>query len=113
MKFRQQHTLSCCIGSKSEKRRRRKLTGSNQTASPAQSLSGQDTLKLVPRLAVGSKQVSNLAARDTNVTSGDVGIGANVSRQLAHKGLAETADLVVRLALGVEIGTSFSTAHGD
>lgn len=89
------------------------LTRSNQTASPAQSLSSQDTLKLVPRLAVGAKHVSNLAARDTNVASGNVGVSANVSRQLAHKGLAETADLVVRLALGVEIRSSFATSYAQ
>jgi hypothetical protein len=34
-----------------------------------------------------------------------------VARQLAHEGDAEATDLGVTLALGVEVGSTFATAH--
>lgn len=37
----------------------------------------------------------------------------NVLVELPHKGIAKLADLVVRLALGVEVATSLATAHVD
>lgn len=37
----------------------------------------------------------------------------NVLVELPHEGNAELADLVVRLALGVEVASSLATAHVD
>jgi hypothetical protein len=34
-----------------------------------------------------------------------------VSAQLLHEGVAEATDLVVGLALGVEVGTTLTTTH--
>jgi hypothetical protein len=64
-------------------------------------------------MAVRSEHVTNLSARNTNITGGDIGVGANVSGQLTHESLAEATDLVVRLALGVEVGATFATTHAD
>lgn len=88
-------------------------TGSDETAAPGETLAGQDTLPAVAGLAVGAKHVANLATRDANVAGGHVGVGANVLGQLAHKGLAEAANLGVALALGVEVGTALAAAHVD
>lgn len=41
----------------------------------------------------------------------DVGVGANVLSELAHESTAEFPDLVVGLALGVEISAAFATTH--
>lgn len=87
------------------------LTGPNQAAAPAQTLAGQDALPAVSGLSVCAEHEANLPAGDANVASGDVGVGTNVLGQLAHKGLAEPANLPVTLALGVEIGTAFAAAH--
>jgi len=36
-----------------------------------------------------------------------------VARKLEHEGVAEAADLGVRLALGVKVGTTLTTTHGE
>ncbi len=85
--------------------------GANQTASPVTTLAGQDTLPLVADLAVLAEEEADLAAGNTDVTSGDVSIGANVLAQLGHERDTEATDLLVRLALGVEVGATLGTAH--
>lgn len=87
------------------------LTRSDQATTPVQALAGEDTLELVLGGTVGAKHVANLTGARANVTSGDVRVGANVALQLAHEGDAEATDLVVRPALGVEVGTALATAH--
>lgn len=88
-----------------------KHTRSDQTATPVEALAGKDTLERVLLLAVGSEHVANLAGAGADVTSGHVGVGTNVPLQLAHEGDAEAADLVVGLALGVEVRTTLATTH--
>jgi hypothetical protein len=36
-----------------------------------------------------------------------------VAEEFAHEGVAETPDLAVGLALGVEVGSSFSSSHAE
>lgn len=55
-----------------------KLTRSDQATTPSHALARQDTLPLVPLLAVGAEQVGDLAATDTDVAGRHVGLGANV-----------------------------------
>jgi len=43
----------------------------------------------------------------------NISVSTDVTRELAHKGHAETPDLVVRLSLGVKVGTSFSSTHAE
>jgi hypothetical protein len=85
--------------------------GPDQATTPAATLAGKDTLPLVGERAVGTEHVTDLAASDTDVTSGDVGLGANVLVKFTHEGNAEAADLAVGLALGVEVGATLATAH--
>jgi hypothetical protein len=77
--------------------------GSDQRSTPASTLSGQDTLPLVLGSLICTKHVTNLSSSHTNVSSGDISVGANVLAQLAHEGNAELSDLIVGLALRVEI----------
>lgn len=88
-----------------------KRTRSDQRSTPGKTLAGQDTLPLVANGAVAAKEPANLSAGDTNITSGDIGLSANVLAELAHESNAEASDLVVRLALGVEVGTTLATTH--
>ena len=85
----------------------------DQTSTPRSTLASQDTLPFVALSAVGTEKVTNLATSNTNVTSRHIGISANVLVELPHEGNAELADLVVGLALGVEVGTTLATAHID
>ena len=45
--------------------------------------------------------------------AGHVGVGPDVAEELGHEGLAEAHDLVVALALGVEVGAALAAAHGQ
>lgn len=84
---------------------------SDQRSTPGETLSGQDTLEGVAKLSVLSKQVTDLSSSDVNVTGRDISVGSDVSLELSHERNAESADLAVRLALGVEVRTSLSTSH--
>jgi hypothetical protein len=84
---------------------------SNQASSPAGTLAGENAMPLVADFLVLTEQIPNFAARDPDVSSRDVSIGTDVLAQLRHESDAELADLVVRLALGVEVRTSLPAAH--
>jgi hypothetical protein len=88
-------------------------TRSDQATTPVEALARQDALELVPLLAIGAEHVSDLAASDTDVAGGHVGVAADVLAQLAHEGDAEPSDFGVGLALGVEIGATLAAAHHD
>lgn len=85
--------------------------GADQRTTPATALTGENTLPLVADLLVLAEHEADLTASDTNVTSGNVSVLTNVLAELGHEGDTETADLVVRLALGVEVGTTLTTTH--
>lgn len=85
--------------------------GADQGTTPGEALAGKDTLEPVADLAVGAEHEADLAATDTDITSGDVSLGADVLGELAHEGNAEAANLSIALALGVEVGATFAAAH--
>lgn len=87
--------------------------GPDQRPTPCSSLTSDDTLPLVPVSLVGTEHVSDLTTTNTDVTSGNIGELANMSGQLTHESIAETTDLIVSLALGVEVRTALATAHVD
>lgn len=66
------------------------------------------THKLLTKALVLSEEVADDLAIHANVTSGDVGIGANVAGELGHERLAEAHDFQVGLALGVKVGTALA-----
>jgi hypothetical protein len=85
----------------------------NQRSTPRSTLSSQNTLPPIAFRAVRSEHPANLARRNADVAGGHVGVRANVLVELPHEGDAELADLVIGLALGVEIGATFAAAHVD
>lgn len=85
----------------------------DEGTAPLDVLTSEDPCELVPEALVLPKQVADLASADTNVASRNVGVSADVPLELGHEGLAEAHDLVVGLALGVEVGATLATAHGE
>jgi len=83
----------------------------DEGTTPCKTLTSEDTLPFVPVLLVCTEHVTNLTATNTDITSRDISVSTDMPAQFAHKGVAELADLVVRLALGVEVGTTLTTAH--
>lgn len=66
---------------------------------------------MVADLPVLPEHVTNLTASNTNVTSRNIGVSADVLGELSHERDTEATDFVVGLALGVEVGTTLATAH--
>jgi hypothetical protein len=85
--------------------------GTDQRTTPGSALTSEHALPPVAVIAVCTEEPSDLTARHTNITSRNVGIGTDVLAQLTHERNAELADLVVGLALGVEVGTTLTTTN--
>ena len=85
--------------------------GTDERTTPAAALTGENTLPLVADLLVLAEHETDLTTSDTNVTSGNVSVLTNVLAELSHERDTEATDLVVRLALGVEVGTTLTTTH--
>jgi hypothetical protein len=85
----------------------------DQTAAPAATFSRQHAFPGVLLSAIGAEEPADLTSGNANVARGHVDVRADVAAQLAHEGDAELADLVVALALGVEVGAPFAAAHVD
>ena len=83
---------------------------SDQTTAPRSSLTGQDTLPKGSLSFVCTEQPSNLSSRHTDIPGRNVGVGANVLAELSHESIAELANFIVGLALGLEVGTTFTTS---
>ena len=83
----------------------------DQAATPAATLTSENTLPLVGKSAVSTEHVTDLTTSNTNITRRHIGLSTNVLVQLAHESVAETANLAVRLALGVEVRATLATAH--
>ena len=86
--------------------------GAGKRAAERKALAGKHAGPLVAQALVLTEQVGDLTAADAKVAGGDIGVGADVTIQLGHKRLAEVHDLVVGLALGVEVGAALAAAHG-
>ena len=87
--------------------------GASKGTAEGEAFAGQDAGPLVAEALVLAKHVANLARASTNVTSWDVGVWANVTSKLGHKGLAECHNLAVGLALWIKVGAALATAHGE
>ena len=85
--------------------------GTGERAAVGEALAGEDAGPLVAETLVLAEHVADLASAGSDVTSGHVGVGADVLHELGHEALAEGHDLTVGLALGVEVGAALGTAH--
>lgn len=81
----------------------------DERSSPGSSLSSENSLPLVAVGTVSTEQPSDLASRNTNISSWNIGVCADVLAQLTHESDAELADLIVGLALWVEVSSSLAT----
>ena len=63
--------------------------------------------------AILAIQVADLTAAHAQVAGGAVDVLADVAIQLGHEGLAETHDLGIAAAAGVEVGAALGTADGQ
>ena len=48
---------------------------------------------------------------DADVAGGHVGVGADMAEELGHEALAEAHDLVLALAVGIEVRSALAAAH--
>ena len=88
--------------------------GADQGAAEGLTLTGEHAVLISAADAlILAEQVADLTAANADIASGDVHIGANVAIELSHERLAETHDLHVALAVGIEVGTALGTAHGQ
>ena len=87
--------------------------GTQQRAAKRETLARQYAVKAVGDPLVLTKEVANLATTDADIAGRYVRIGADMAIQLGHEGLAEAHDLIVALALGIEVRTAFAAAHGE
>ena len=77
-------------------------------------LAGEDAgVETVGDALVFSEEIADLAAANADVAGGNVGELADVAIELMHEALAETHDLGIGFALGVEIGAALAAAHGE
>ena len=88
--------------------------GTEDGTTGADSLAGHSAeLGSADDAAILTIQVTDLAAADTNVTSGAVDVLTNVTMELGHEGLAEAHDFAVAAADGGEVGTALGAADGQ
>ena len=88
--------------------------GTDQGTAVAQALAGEHAvLPHALQAAVLAVQIADLAAAHAHITGGDVDVGPDVAVQSGHKALAETHDLGVGLAGGIEVGTALGAADGQ
>src|SRR5207237_8064220 len=60
---------------------------------------------------VQTEEQSDLASSDPDITSRNICIRSNMSKQFRHQSLAETHHLEVAFSFRVEIGSAFGPAH--
>lgn len=85
----------------------------NKASSPTQPFPSEHTHKFVSQFLISTKHESNLPSPGSNITSRYIRVPPNMLRELSHEAHAEPPNLVVRFAFGIEIATSFSSAHGE
>lgn len=83
----------------------------DEGTTPAATLTGENALPLVADLLVLAEHEADLAASHANIASGNIGVSTNVLAELGHEADTEAADLVIGLALGVEVGSTLATTH--
>lgn len=82
--------------------------GAHERAAEREALAGE----LVGEAFVLAEHVANLAAAHADVARGHVGVGTDVAEELGHEALAEAHDLVVALAVRVEVRAALVRADG-
>ena len=85
-----------------------------QGAAIGQALAGQNAvLEGALQAAILAIQVADLTAAHAHVAGGNVNVGPDVTIQSGHEALAETHDLCVGLAGGIEVSAALAAADGQ
>ena len=84
---------------------------SYQRTAVHKSLAGEYAGELVTKTLVLTEHIADLSCANADITCGNVGICADMLCKLCHKGLAETHNFVIGLALGIKIGAALTAAH--
>jgi len=88
--------------------------GTEVGAAEAEALTGEDAV--VPSAGnalILAVQIADFTSANTDVTGRNVHVGADMTIELGHEGLAETHDFSVAAAAGVEVGAALSAADGQ
>ena len=88
------------------------VTGSlctDQGTAEGETFTCENTLIETADSLVLSEEISDLTSADTDITSRNICICADIFAKLCHKALAECHNLSVRFALRIEVGATFST----
>ena len=86
----------------------------SQGAAIGQALAGQNAvLEGALQAAILAIQVADLTAAHAHVAGGNVNVGPDVTIQSGHEALAETHDLCVGLAGGIEVSAALAAADGQ
>ena len=86
--------------------------GTEDRATPSHTLAGENaSVILTSQLLIHTIEEANLTATNTNVTSRNILIWTNIVTKLKHESLAETHNLSVALANGIEVRATLATAH--
>src|SRR5690606_1313612 len=83
----------------------------DQTSTKADTLTGKSARDLIAQLTVHAVHVADFPTANANITSRNVKIRADMAPEFCHESLAEAHDLIVALALRVEVRTTFTTAQ--
>ena len=86
--------------------------GASERAAKREALAGKHAGPFVANALILAEHIGNFATTNAQVARRNVGVGTDVAAQFSHERLAEMHDFVVRLALGVEVGTAFAATHG-
>ena len=87
--------------------------GTSQGTAVGQALAGKHAGKFVAQAFILTEQIADLPAAHADVAGGHIGVGADILKQLIHKGLAEAHNLRIGLAVGVEVGAALAAADGQ
>ena len=85
--------------------------GADEGTAELKTLAGEHTAELAGELLVHSEHIAYFTATDTDVTCGDVHVGADVTGEFEHESLTETHHFGVRLATGAEVRAALAAAH--
>ena len=86
--------------------------GTDERTAEGTALAGENADELVAQALVLAEEIADFTAAYADVTSGNVGIGADMTGKLGHEALAETHDFAVGLAARIEVGAALAAAHG-
>mmetsp|Transcript_5425 Transcript_5425/g.13651 ORF Transcript_5425/g.13651 Transcript_5425/m.13651 type:complete len:260 (-) Transcript_5425:110-889(-) len=94
----------------------RSVTGrlrTDQTSTPVRMLASENTHKAVGKLFILRLEIANLTTTNTNITSRNICVRSNMTKEFTHERLTEGHDVTVTPTTRVKVRTAFRTTHGQ